>query len=333
MNIRRMIEEREEEYLSPRAQLSMNSKGRERSEEESDIRACFQRDRDRIIHSKSFRRLKHKTQVFLSPEGDHYRTRLTHTLEVSQVARTIARALSLNEDLTEAIALGHDLGHSPFGHTGEVAWQPPYTEYKFEHNMQSVRVAQVLERDGEGLNLTLEVIDGIRCHVEELMPATQEGRVVRLADRIAYINHDIDDALRAKILQEKDLPADVIAELGPTGRSRINNLVLDMIKNSIDVDDIHMSRRMFGAMEEMKSFLFDNVYVGSQAKTEEKKAEGVLRSLYTYYIEHPRDLPVESGAAAQADLPTKVIDYLAGMTDPFALKEYARLFMPGAWAG
>jgi dGTPase len=327
-----MIEEREARFLSPRAQLSAKSKGRERPEEESDIRACFQRDRDRIIHSKSFRRLKHKTQVFLSPEGDHYRTRLTHTLEVSQVARTIARALNLNEDLTEAIALGHDLGHSPFGHTGEDAWQPPYTAKAFEHNEQSVRVAQVLERNGEGINLTLEVIDGIRCHVEELMPATLEGQVVRLADRIAYINHDIDDALRAGILKEDDLPDELIEILGPTGRARINNLVLDMIENSMDLEDIRMSDRMYGAMESMKSFLFENVYIGSQAKTEEAKAAGVLRSLYNYYMENPEELPRENGAGA-VDLPTRVIDYLAGMTDPFALKDYARLFMPGAWEG
>lgn len=332
MNIRQMIEEREARFLSPRAQLSAKSKGRERPEEESEIRACFQRDRDRIIHSKSFRRLKHKTQVFLSPEGDHYRTRLTHTLEVSQVARTISRALSLNEDLTEAISLGHDLGHSPFGHTGEDAWIPPYTEKPFEHNEQSVRVAQVLERDGEGLNLTYEVIDGIRCHIEELMPATQEGRVVRLADRIAYINHDIDDAMRAGILKESDLPGELINVLGPNGRARINNLVVDMIDNSSGQDDIRMSDAMYGAMEAMKTFLFENVYIGSQAKTEEAKAAGVLRSLYNYYVENPEELPRENGAG-RVDLPTRVIDYLAGMTDPFALKDYARLFMPGVWEG
>lgn len=333
MNIRQTIEEREARFLSPRAQLSAKSKGRERPEEESDIRACFQRDRDRIIHTKSFRRLKHKTQVFLSPEGDHYRTRLTHTLEVSQVARTIARALGLNEDLTEAIALGHDLGHSPFGHTGEDAWQPPYTEKKFEHNEQSVRVAQVLERNGEGLNLTWEVIDGIRAHVEELMPATLEGRVVRLGDRIAYINHDIEDALMAGIIGEGDLPVDLIETLGLVGRVRINNLVLDLIENSKDADDISMSPEMYETMEGMKDFLFENVYVGSKAKTEEAKAAGVLRSMYAYYMEFQDELPAEHDSAAGADIPTRVIDYLAGMTDRFALKEYARLFMPGVWEG
>jgi dGTPase len=333
VNIRQTIEEREARFLSPRAQLSAKSRGRERPEEESDIRVCFQRDRDRIIHSKAFRRLKHKTQVFLSPEGDHYRTRLTHTLEVSQVARTISRALSLNEDLTEAVALGHDLGHSPFGHTGEDAWQPPYTAHKFEHNEQSVRVAQVLEKDGRGLNLTYEVIDGILCHVEERMPATMEGKVVRLADRVAYINHDIEDALRAGILRESDLPKDLISVLGLTGRGRINNMVLDMIGNSQDQDDIRMSREVYEAMEAMKMFLFENVYVGSQAKTEEAKAAGMLRSLYTYYMDNPAELPAEHGEGGQDDLPTRVIDYLAGMTDRFALKEFARVFMPGAWEG
>jgi dGTPase len=332
LNIRVMIEEREAQFLSPRAQLSANSAGRERPEDESDIRTCFQRDRDRIIHCKSFRRLKHKTQVFLSPEGDHYRTRLTHTLEVSQVARTIARALSLNEDLTEAIALGHDLGHSPFGHTGEEAWRPPYTARQFEHNAQSVRVAQVLEDDGAGLNLTREVIDGILTHVEELVPATLEGKIVRLADRIAYINHDIDDAIRARVLTEADLPADLIAVLGPTGRRRINNLVMDMINNSLDGDDIRMSPDMFDAMEAMKQFLFENVYVGSLAKVEESKAVNVLRQLYAYYAGRPAELPPEPHSD-QPDQETQIIDYLSGMTDRFALREYVRLFMPDTWDG
>ena len=332
MNIRVMIEEREAQFLSPRAQFSAGSAGRERPEDESAIRTCFQRDRDRIIHCKSFRRLKHKTQVFLSPEGDHYRTRLTHTLEVSQVARTIARALSLNEDLTEAIALGHDLGHSPFGHTGEEAWQPPHTARRFEHNEQSVRVAQVLENEGAGLNLTREVIDGIMCHVEEMVPATLEGKIVRLADRIAYINHDIDDALRARVLTEADLPADLISVLGLTGRARINNLVMDMIDNSMEIDDIRMSPVMFDAMEAMKQFLFDNVYVGSVAKVEESKAVNVLRQLYTYYATQPHELPPEPHGD-QPDQETQIIDYLSGMTDRFALREYVRLFMPDAWEG
>ncbi len=332
MDIRKMIEERESEFLSPRAQLSVNTAGRERPEEESSIRTCYQRDRDRIIHCKSFRRLKHKTQVFLSPEGDHYRTRLTHTLEVSQVARTIARALSLNEDLTEAISLGHDLGHSPFGHTGEDAWQSPYTNRPFEHNAQSVRVAQVLEKNGNGLNLTREVLDGIMTHVEELVPATLEGKIVRLADRIAYINHDIDDAVRARVLTEAELPAGLIAILGQTGRARINNLVMDMIENSIDGEDIKMSQPMYDAMEAMKDFLFKNVYVGSAAKVEESKAVNVLRQLYAYYAEHPGELPAEPHGD-KPDQETMIIDYLAGMTDRYALREYVRLFMPNTWEG
>ncbi len=327
-----MIEEREAEFLSPRAQLSVKSAGRERQEEDSSIRTCYQRDRDRIVHCKSFRRLKHKTQVFLSPEGDHYRTRLTHTLEVDQVARTIARALSLNEDLTEAIALGHDLGHSPFGHTGEDAWQPPHTLRPFEHNAQSVRVARVLEKDGAGLNLTREVLDGIMTHVEELVPATLEGKVVRLADRIAYINHDIDDAVRARVLTEAELPADLIAVLGQTGRERINNLVMDMIENSIDGEDIRMSQPMYDAMEAMKEFLFKNVYVGSAAKVEESKAVNVLRQLYAYYAERPGELPREPHGD-KPDQETMIIDYLAGMTDRYALREYVQLFMPNAWEG
>ena len=256
--------------------------------------------------------------------------RLTHTLEVSQVARTIARALSLNEDLAEAIALGHDLGHSPFGHTGEDAWRPPYTTRQFDHNMQSVRVAQILENDGAGLNLTAEVVDGIRCHVEELMPSTLEGKIVRLADRIAYINHDIDDAVRAGILTQDALPAELIDVLGTTGRMRINNLVMDVINNSKDADDIAMSEEMYKAMEDMKSFLFREVYVGSQAKTEEIKAVGMLRQMYAYYVDHPDELPHEPSGAG-SDMETKIIDYLAGMTDRFALKAFTGLFMPGAW--
>ena len=330
MNIREEIEAREREYLSPRAQFANESLGRDKPEEESIIRTCYQRDRDRIIHCKAFRRLKHKTQVFLSPEGDHYRTRLTHTLEVSQVARTVARALKLNEDLTEAIALGHDLGHSPFGHTGEDAWHPPFTERPFRHNEQSVRVAQVLEKDGEGLNLTYEVVDGILCHVEELIPKTLEGKIVRLADRVAYINHDIDDAVRARILNEADLPKDLVGVLGITGRERINNLVMDMVANS--GEDIRMSGEMYDAMEAMKTFLFKNVYVGSQAKTEEDKAMDMLRQMYTYYLENPKEIPPHAGVEYD-DLETQIIDYLSGMTDPFALKEYARLFIPGTWDG
>lgn len=332
MDIRELIEERERQFLSPHAQFSADSSGRARPEEPSPLRTAFQRDRDRIIHSKSFRRLKHKTQVFLAPEGDHYRTRLTHTLEVAQVARTVSRALRLNEDLTEAIALGHDLGHTPFGHTGEDALTPPVVAVPFEHNEQSIRVVEMLERGGQGLNLTREVIDGILNHVEERMPATLEGRVVRLADRVAYINHDIDDAVRAGILTEGDLPAGPIEVLGDTGGKRINTLVMDMVEESLEADDVKMSLPVFGAMEELKDFLYDNVYVGSEAKSEQDKAITLLRSLYTYYRDHPEQLPAEL-PGRRDEVNVRVIDYIAGMTDRFALKEYERLFMPKVWEG
>lgn len=332
MNIRKMIEEREAQFLSPYAMLSTKSKGRKREEEPNPVRTDFQRDRDRIIHTKSFRRLKHKTQVFLAPEGDHYRTRLTHTLEVSQVSRTVSRALQLNEDLTEAIALGHDLGHTPFGHTGEDALIPPYVDKPFEHNLQSVRVAEVLERDGRGLNLTWEVLDGIENHVEERTPATLEGKVVRLADRIAYINHDIDDAIRAGIITDKDLPSVPVAILGNTGGKRINSLVIDMVENSLNKNDIQMSREVYGAMEEMKSFLYKYVYIGSEAKEEHTKAINLLRQLYAYYKEHPDELPVEHRESTDEEA-VKVIDYIAGMTDRYALREYEKLFMPRVWQG
>ncbi len=332
MDIRKMIEEREAQFLSPYAMLSTKSRGRKRDEEPNPVRTDFQRDRDRIIHTKSFRRLKHKTQVFLAPEGDHYRTRLTHTLEVSQVSRTIARALQLNEDLTEAIALGHDLGHTPFGHTGEDALVPPFVERPFEHNKQSVRVADVLERGGRGLNLTWEVLDGIENHVEERTPSTLEGKVVRLADRIAYINHDIDDAIRADIITEKHLPVGPVAILGDTGGKRINSLVIDMVENSLDKDDIRMSDEVYDAMEEMKSFLYDRVYIGSEAKKEHSKAINLLRQLYAYYAENPDELPVEYKERKDAEF-VKVIDHIAGMTDRYALREYERLFMPRVWQG
>ncbi len=327
-----MIEEREEEYLSSHAKQSVNSRGRRRPEEPDLIRTAFQRDRDRITHCKSFRRLKHKTQVFLAPEGDHYRTRLTHTLEVAQVSRTIARALSFNEDLTEAIALGHDLGHTPFGHTGEDALKPPVLARPFEHNMQSVRVVEELERDGRGLNLTWEVLDGIENHVEERTPNTLEGKVVRLADRIAYINHDIDDAIRASIINENGLPAKPVNVLGNTGGKRINCMVNDLVEKSLDKNDIIMSSDVYRAMEELKSFLFTNVYVGSQAKKEHERAIGLLQSLYKFYIENPDELPDEH-ANSSDEISIRVIDYIAGMTDRFALREYEKLFMPKVWQG
>lgn len=330
MNIRKVIEEREKQFLSPYAQLSINSKGRERPEDPGPLRTCYQHDRDRIIHCKSFRRLKHKTQVFLAPEGDHYRTRLTHTLEVSQIARTIARALFLNEDLTEAIALGHDLGHTPFGHTGEEAFTKEFIGWQFEHNKQSKRVVEVLERDGKGLNLTWEVRDGIEKHVEEETPATLEGKVVRLADWIAYINHDIDDAIRADILKENALPKKEIEVLGKTGGGRINAMVTDIVENSLGKNDIVMSPQIYQAMEGLKFFLFKKVYIDSEAKVEEKKAIDLLKSLYRYYLENPQALPKEYRKGKE-DLSVRVVDYIAGMSDRFALKEYERIFLPQVW--
>lgn len=330
MNIRKVIEEREKQFLSPYAQLSVNSKGRERPEDPGPLRTCYQHDRDRIIHCKSFRRLKHKTQVFLAPEGDHYRTRLTHTLEVSQIARTIARALFLNEDLTEAIALGHDLGHTPFGHTGEEAFTKEFMGWQFEHNKQSKRVVEVLEKDGKGLNLTREVRDGIEKHVEEEMPSTLEGKIVRLADRIAYINHDIDDAIRAGILKESDLPKKEIAVLGETGGGRINTMVTDIVEYSTGKNDIIMSLQIYQAMENLKAFLFRRVYIDSRAKEEENKAIELLRSLYRYYLNNPQDLPREYRKGKE-DLSVRVVDYIAGMSDHFAFKEYGRIFLPRVW--
>jgi len=266
-----------------------NTKGRQRPEQKCDVRTEFQRDRDRIIHSKSFRRLKHKTQVFISPEGDHYRTRLTHALEVAQIARTIARALRLNEDLTEAIALGHDLGHTPFGHAGEDILNK-ITTTGFSHNVQSLRVVDFLEGE-DGLNLTFEVRDGILNHVWGRIPATLEGRVVQFADRIAYINHDIDDAIRAGILKEDDLPKDCLKILGFSKRERINTLIRDIIKNSMDKPEISMSEDVFYAMQTLRSFMFENVYIGSEAKKDESKAKYIIQALYEYFMSNCDVLP------------------------------------------
>ncbi|MDD5668274.1 MAG: deoxyguanosinetriphosphate triphosphohydrolase, partial [Actinomycetota bacterium] len=279
MSPREEIERMEDEWHSPHAVRSRDSRGREREEPPDPLRTCFMRDRDRIIHCKSFRRLKHKTQVFLAPEGDHYRTRLTHTLEVSQISRTIARALRLNEDLTEAIALGHDLGHTPFGHMGEEALQG-LTPSPFSHNEQSLRVVEKLEYGGKGLNLTWEVRDGILGHTgKSRLPATLEGRVVRTADRIAYVNHDIDDAIRAGILEETDLPESTLKVLGRHHSLRINTLVNDMVAQSTGRDDILLSEQVSAALDELRAFLFDRVYIGSVAKAEEGKAVTMLRNL------------------------------------------------------
>lgn len=322
MLLRLEAEELEERHLSPRATLSKNSRGRERWEEECPVRTAYQRDRDRIIHSKAFRRLKHKTQVFIAPEGDHYRTRLTHTLEVSQIARTMARSLLLNEDLTEAIALGHDLGHTPFGHSGEAALDEVSTT-GFRHNEHSLRVVDVLEGKG-GLNLTWEVRDGILNHTGP-EPSTLEGQIVRIADWIAYINHDIDDALRADVISQKELPQDCLEILGREHSSRINKMVTDLIKASWGQDRIQMSSEVGQATWKLRTYLFEHVYTNPRAKGEENKAKSLLKRLYYFYLKHPEIMePNNKGD----DLEQAVIDYIAGMTDRYALKQFNRYFVP-----
>jgi dGTPase len=282
------------------------------------------------VHAKAFRRLKHKTQVFLAPEGDHYRVRLTHTLEVSQIARTAARALRLNEDLTEAIALGHDLGHTPFGHLGEQALTP-FLGRPFRHNEQSLRIVDHLENDGRGLNLTWEVRDGILHHTWSMPPpSTAEARVVRLADRIAYINHDVDDAVRAGVLRDDELPPEALAVLGRTHSARIDRLVTDLVERTGDGSDVRLSDEVFRALDELRDFLFERVYLRDEARAEQEKAIGLVRTLFTYYLEHPDEVP-EEYHRAPGDLPTRVADYIAGMTDRFALRTYERLFLPQGW--
>ena len=307
------------------------SKGRKQSEEKCDIRTEFQRDRDRIIYSKAFRRLKHKTQVFISPEGDHYRTRLTHTLEVSQIARTIARSLRLNEDLTEAIALGHDLGHTPFGHAGERVLQE-VCPLGFSHNEQSVRVVEVLEKNRRGLNLTQEVLDGILNHTGDGEAETLEGRIIKFADRIAYINHDIEDAIRGGVLSGGDLPRRCIKVLGSTSSQRINNMITNIIQNSIDRDSISMSDEFREATDELRSFLFRHVYVGSSAKAEEGKAESMIRQLYRQLLQTPELLPDEFSSMIDRDGIHRVVcDYVAGMTDRYAVKVFRTIYIPASW--
>lgn len=324
MTIRERNEEFEEQILSPYASKSRNSLGRIREEEPCDIRTCYQRDRDRIIHSKAFRRLMHKTQAFISPEGDHYRTRLTHTLEVSQIARTISTALRLNEDLTEAIALGHDLGHTPFGHLGEEDLNRVMPG-GFEHNIQSVRVVERIEKDGKGLNLTKEVLDGILNHRGAGSPKTLEGKVVQISDKIAYINHDIDDAIRAGIITDNDLPQDCIDMLGRNSKERIDFLIRDIIKNSMDVNDIKMTREVRTSMYNLRGYMFDNVYNSGKLSHERKEFSRFLSILFSYYSDNFNRLPEEfkamytdrSGAETEERI---VADYIAGMTDRFAVK-------------
>lgn len=332
MTIREQTEQLELQILAKGAAFSVNSAGRDKWEEPCDIRTCYQRDRDRIVHCKSFRRLKHKTQVFLSPRGDHYRTRLTHTLEVSQLSRTIARALRLNEDLVDAIALGHDLGHTPFGHAGERALNEICPE-GFTHYEQSVRIVEVLEKGGEGMNLTKEVRDGILNHRTSGHPSTMEGCVVRYCDKIAYINHDIDDAERAGILKEEDIPLWMRKKLGFTTRERLNTLIHDVIENSRTFE-IAMSPETEEAMRELRAFMFEHVYTGSVAKAEEVKAVSMLKSLYGYYIERPDEMPAEYRVliGEKGDSKARVVcDYISGMTDQYAINRFQELFVPMAW--
>jgi dGTPase len=317
----------EGEYLWDRASRSYPALRRE-PEPDSPIRTPFQRDRDRIVHSKAFRRLKHKTQVFIAPEGDHYRTRLTHTLETCGIARTVARALGLNEDLTEAIGLGHDLGHPPFGHIGEEALDQALRERagrSFRHNRQSLRVVDVLERDGRGLNLTEAVRDGILNHTGSEAPGSLEGRLVRLVDRVAYINHDIDDALRAGIIVPDDLPVAEIELLGPTGGRRIDRLATDIVERSRAAWDIAQSEEVGGAMLRLRKFMFERVYLGAEARSEHERVHRTLRGLFDHYTDHPEEVPE---SAAGADEIQRITDYIAGMTDRFCIATFKRLALP-----
>ena len=331
MTPREQREQWEETSLQARACRASQSRGRVRAEAECSIRTCFQRDTDRIVYSKAFRRLKHKTQVFLQPEGDHYRTRMTHTLEVDRIARTIARALSLNEDLTEAIALGHDLGHTPFGHAGERLLNE-IMPGGFAHYQQSLRVVDRLEKNGEGLNLTWEVRNGIICHTKGQQAATLEGQVVRLADQIAYLNHDIEDALRGGVISPLDLPISVSQVLGFTHRERINTLVQDVIDASCGGDRIVQSPEVADAMAELRAFMFASVYTNPVAKGEEGKAQELLRRLFEHYQTNPDELPPDfQEVRFEEGVDRAVCDYIAGMTDPFATEQFTKLFIPTAW--
>jgi len=335
MHIRIREETRERRYLSPYAALSGSSRGRVYSESQCEVRTVFQRDRDRLLHSKAFRRLMGKTQVFISPAGDHYRTRLTHTLEVAQISRTVARALRLNEALTEAMALGHDLGHTPFGHAGESALDQLLGS-GFHHNEQSLRVVDVVERPRDhlmGLNLTYEVRDGILCHTGTQMPATLEGEVVRICDRIAYINHDIDDAIRAGLLREQDLPTESQRLLGIGRHERIDSMVKDVITNSWEKPEISMSRPVADATNQLREFLFHNIYMTDNARKEKEKIHGLIASLFDFYLANPTErLPLEWRAGREDEDWRLVADYIAGMTDRYAIAEYERVFLPRTWS-
>ncbi len=332
LNLREYFEKREHDIYRSCASFSDETKGREVAEDKCDIRTDYQRDRDRIIHSKSFRRMKHKTQVFLAPGGDHYRTRLTHTLEVSQIARTIARALCLNEDLTEAIALGHDLGHTPFGHAGERALSS-CASIPFFHNEQSVRVVEKLEKDGRGLNLTWEVRDGILNHKTSGTPSTLEGCIVRISDKIAYVNHDIDDGIRAGILTEASLPVECTKILGKSTRDRINTLIHAIVSFSQDKELIALPEEHNKALTELRSFMFKDLYTNPLAKSEEVKAERVISMLFEEYMKHVEKMPDEYIKKIDKGEPKEVIvcDYIAGMTDNYAEEKAKELFIPRSW--
>lgn len=331
MTIRETLEQEEFSRLAPWAAKAAETKGRIRQEEENEVRTCYQRDVDRIVYSKSFRRLKHKTQVFLQPEGDHYRTRLTHTLEVMRISRTIARALRLNEDLTEAIAYGHDLGHTPFGHAGEKALSE-ITGKEFRHNEQSLRVVDLLEKNGDGLNLCYETRMGIVGHTGERVPETLEGQIVRLSDRIAYINHDIDDACRAGILSNSDIPRKIANVLGQTHSERINTLVQDIITCSMGKEQLLRTPEVAQAMEDLRNFMFDKVYKNPVAKGEEYKAKDIIGMLYDHYLKHPEDVPVDFRPQLDFDgIERTVCDYIAGMTDKYAVYKFSEIFIPTAW--
>ncbi len=335
MILREDLEKREYEILSPYAAKAADTKGRQYKEAKCDVRTDYQRDRDRIVHSKSFRRLMHKTQVFLAPEGDHFRTRLTHTIEVSQIARTIARALALNEDLAEAIAMGHDLGHTPFGHNGEDFLDQRHPG-GFKHSEQSLRVADILESSsrGRGMNLTFEVRDGILNHTGKDTPATLEGQIVKFSDRIAYINHDIDDAVRSGVIKEADLPIDCVDVLGNSHRTRINTLVSDLIRNSDGKDQIIMSDECRLYMDKLRFYMFENVYHSKVVKKDEEldKVRNMIFSLYDYYVKNPGELPTESrDMIDEFGINEVVKDHIAGMTDRYALNNYSALFIPRGW--
>ena len=335
MNNRESIEKREYEFLSPLACHAAESKGRQFDEEQCEYRTDFQRDRDRIVHSKAFRRLIHKTQVFLAPEGDHYRTRLTHTLEVQQIARTIARILAYNEDLTEAIALGHDLGHTPFGHVGEKVLNKIHPG-GFEHNVQSLRTVDIIEDTSRrrGLNLTYEVRDGILNHRGPVTPATLEGQIVKISDRIAYINHDIDDAIRSGVLTFEQLPEREVSILGSTHADRINNLIVDLCKNSEGKDTISLSPEFAGSLDRLREFMFENVYSSKKVRgvSDLDKVERIISSLYSYYMEHPDEIPgIYKQIEKEEGTAVAVKDLISGMTDRYALNLYEKLFVPQEW--